>query len=334
MELVGEHEISAGQCEQVIETICRTVLNAKVPEDDLPSERSVLQFVDAGQFLGKMQVASALTNSGNFELHTDATSRVGKKYVGQQVTTDDDQNLSCGCAVVASENADCLVNLSTDLLDELAVIYEDDKSKQQEKFTEFLQKMGALMSDCAAVMKCFNERFYTMHRDLLQTDEDLDFLYCNTHVLLGFASAVMKTFKDTAAGAPVGRDSSPKFAGSRRGEHPVTRYVHEACRCLGPRGDERFGCREHWLAYRVMSEHSSQIMSFQANRFNNLFQASAALHFHQDDISTFFETCMSDLNWKQEGILLDSQSDIIDYHLVALGLMFFRLTGPYWCLLG
>ena len=193
----GEHQISAGQCGLVIliETNCRMVLNAKVAEDDLPSERSVLQFVDAGQFLGKMQVASALTNSGNFDLHTDATSRVGKKYVGQQVTTDDDQNLSCGCAVVASENADCLVNLSTDLLDELAVIYEDDKSKQQEKFTEFLQKMGALMSDCAAIMKCFNERFDTMRTDLLQADEDLDFLYCNAHMLLGFASAVMKTFK-------------------------------------------------------------------------------------------------------------------------------------------
>ena len=104
--LHGEYKISAGQCGLVIliETNCRMVLNAKVAEDDLPSERSVLQFVDAGQFLGKMQVASALTNSGNFELHTDATSRVGKKYVGQQVTTDDDQNLSCGCAVVASEN--------------------------------------------------------------------------------------------------------------------------------------------------------------------------------------------------------------------------------------
>ena len=135
---------------------------------------------------------------------------------------------------------------------------------------EFLQKMGALMSDRAAVMKCFNERFNTMRRDLLQTDEDLDFLYCNAHVLLGFASAVVKTFKDTAAGAPVGRDSSSKFAGSSRGEHPVTRYVREACSCLGPRGDERFGCREHWLAYCVMSEHSSPIMFFKANPFNNL----------------------------------------------------------------
>ena len=33
MELAGEHEISAGRCGQVIETICRTVLNAKVPEE-------------------------------------------------------------------------------------------------------------------------------------------------------------------------------------------------------------------------------------------------------------------------------------------------------------
>ena len=333
MELVGQHEIAAGRCGEVIHSVCRNVLSASIPEDDLPSERSVGRFVDMGQVLGKIQVASALTNSERFDLHTDATSRVGNKYVGQQVTTDSGQNLSCGYTVVATENADCLVSLATDLLEELAVIYEDDDTKRQEKFMEFLQKLSGLMSDRAAVMKCFNERLSTLRKDLLQTDEDLDFLYCNAHVLLGFSSAVVKVLRDMDSDVNTGRDLSAKFAGSSR-EHPVSRYVREACSCLGPRGDERYGCRESWLAFCLMIQRHSKITSFKANRFNNLFEASAALHFHQSEITTFFDTCMTDLNWKQEGLLLDSQSNVIDNHLVAMGLVFFRFTGPYWRLLG
>lgn len=198
---------------------------------------------------------------------------------------------------------------------------------------EFLQKLSGLMSDRAAVMKCFNERLSTLRKDLLQTDEDLDFLYCNAHVLLGFSSAVVKVLRDMDSDVNTGRDLSAKFAGSSR-EHPVSRYVREACSCLGPRGDERYGCRESWLAFCLMIQRHSKITSFKANRFNNLFEASAALHFHQSEITTFFDTCMTDLNWKQEGLLLDSQSNVIDNHLVALGLIFFRFTGPYWRLLG
>lgn len=51
--------------------------------------------------------------------------------MGQQVTTDGGPNLSCGYTVVAIES------LATDLLEELAVIYEEDDSKRQQKFVDF-----------------------------------------------------------------------------------------------------------------------------------------------------------------------------------------------------
>ena len=336
MQLVGQHEIAAGRCGEVIQTFCRTVLHAEVPEGDLPSERSVGRFLDMGQVIAKMHVGDAITKSERFDLHTDGTSKVGKKIVGHQVTTADGQTLSCGYTVVASENADCLVTVATDMLEELAIIYENDDGRKQEKFLEFFEKLSSVMSDRAAVMKCFGSRLDDLRKDLLQTEEDIKFLYCNAHFLLGLVSGVDKAFKDQQqeGDQPVGRDSVAKFAGRRIREHPVSRYIREACALLGPRGDERFGCRESWLAYCMLIGCHSTITSFKANRFNNLFQASAALHFHQQDIGTFLDTCMAALNWKQEGILLDSRSTIIDNHLIALGLMYFRLTGPYWRLLG
>ena len=70
-------------------------------------------------------------------------------------------------------------SLATDLLEELAVVYEDDDSKRQQIRGFFLQKLSGLMSDRAAVMMRFNERLNKLRKDLLQTVEDLDFLYCN-----------------------------------------------------------------------------------------------------------------------------------------------------------
>lgn len=45
-----------------------------------------------------------------------------------------------------------------------------------------------------------------------------------------------------------------------------------ACDCLGPRGDEKNGCRDAWLAYcATVTERQSTVSSFRENRFNNTF---------------------------------------------------------------
>ena len=334
MTLCGEHEIAAKRCGKVIETVCQTILDAKVSEADLPSERTVGRCVDMGQVLTKMQIAETLTSSDKYDLHTDGTTILGKKVVTQQVTTDSGCTLSCGFTVVASESAETLVSVATSFLEELTFVYETEE-KKHEKFLEFLEKLNGLMSDRAAVMKCFNSRFSEMRQNILQTDEDLSFLYCNAHFLLGLSSCVEKVFKDLLGdGHRMGRETVAKFLNANKKEHPAVRYIHEACACLGPRGDERFGCRQNWLAYCMLYGTQSAISSFKANRFNNMFQAAGALHYHQRDINSFLSTCMADLNWKQEGLLHDSACINIDNHLVALGLLFYRLTGPYWQLLG
>ena len=71
-----------------------------------------------------------------------------------------------------------------------------------------------------------------------------------------------------------------------------------ACEVLGPRGDEKSGCRDAWIAFCALNEKPSVISSFKANRFNNLFEAAAALTYHRDDIITFLRDYMPDKNSK------------------------------------
>ena len=114
----------------------------------------------------------------------------------------------------------------------------------------------------------------------------------------------------------------------------IFRYIRLACDCLGPRGDDKNGCRDAWEAYCLMVERRSTVTSFRENRFNNLFQAAGSLHFHRQDIQACLGTYLPKLNNKTESVLADCESEEIDCHLVALGLLYFRVTGPYWSLLG
>ena len=82
-----------------------------------------------------------------------------------------------------------------------------------------------------------------------------------------------------------------------------------------------------------MTGQQSTITSFKSNRFNNLFEAAAALHFHRQDILDCLRS-LPRLNKKLESIMEDNQSHGIDCQVVALGLVYFQVTGPYWQLLG
>ena len=82
----------------------------------------------------------------------------------------------------------------------------------------------------------------------------------------------------------------------------------------------------------AMSDRKSCISSFRSNGFNNIFQASAALHYHREDISNCLQ-CLSNLNLKLQSITEDCKCDETNCQLVALGLLYYRLTEPCWSLL-
>ncbi|KAL8599847.1 hypothetical protein ACOMHN_038420 [Nucella lapillus] len=106
------------------------------------------------------------------------------------------------------------------------------------------------------------------------------------------------------------------------------------CDCFGPRGDDQHGCRDSWQAYCLMTGRKSAVTSFHENRFNNLFQAAASVHFHRQEIQDCISNFLAKVNKKIDSVLADNGSDVIDCHIITLGLLYFRITGPYWSLLG
>ena len=214
-ELIGEHEVSASRCSDVIACVSKHLLKKEIPADQLPSLRTVLRYADKGHVLSKIQVSESLLNADHYDLHTDGTTKCGKKVIGQQMTTSTGQSVVCGYSLVATEDTGTLLDVTTNLLHELTDVSDQTGSAADDMFKKLLGKLSATMSDRAAVNKSFNNQLNALKKATLGTPENNEFLHCNVHFLLGLARSLEKSMKAVATD-PTGRDKHPKFSSSKK----------------------------------------------------------------------------------------------------------------------
>ncbi|GFR67967.1 hypothetical protein ElyMa_005596700 [Elysia marginata] len=106
-----------------------------------------------------------------------------------------------------------------------------------------------------------------------------------------------------------------------------------ATEVFGPRGDEKSGCRQEWLAYCDTKEIISKFTSFRGNRFNNVFENAEAVIHHKQHIKDFLSNYATSKNKKLSSI----EKDIDNINLVsivgAIALFSSLFTTPYWLLM-
>ena len=139
---------------------------------------------------------------------------------------DDSKTVSTGFTSVGTENTITLVDVTINLLHELSDLCPEDQT--QETFRGLLRGMSAVWSDCASVMKSFGGLLDEERWRILQTDEELQLLYCNAHNLLGLGKAchtvLMKMEKE--GGQRLGRDRLTKLQSYKNAsESVVSRQV-------------------------------------------------------------------------------------------------------------
>lgn len=182
--------ISGKNCAKIIQIVAKHLFDVNIADEDLPSERTSLRFADQGHYLAKYQVAETILRPDNrFDLHIDGTTRDHQKYVGQQVTTAT-ESLCCGFEEVAAEDAKTLVDVTIGLLQECVEMYDDENKDQH--FMTALRNLSGLMSDRASVNKAMKRDINDLRKATLGTEEDLEFLFCNAHFLLGLGKLLRK----------------------------------------------------------------------------------------------------------------------------------------------
>jgi aubergine-like protein len=109
------------------------------------------------------------------------------------------------------------------------------------------------------------------------------------------------------------------------------RLIRLACDIFGPRGDEKSGCRDSWLAY--LDKEASVFLSFKSNRFNNFFHGAAAVVHHRTHMTEYLSNFCDQPNLKQLSVLKDAQCDNIFLMVVAIAALYVSITGPFWVMI-
>ena len=254
------------------------------------------------------------------------------------LTLDDGTNLYLGFTLVASEDANTLLDVTINLFRKISQCHSGFSNQDTSStLKNLLRKIKSTMTDRASAMKLFDKKLQDFLRSELGADVEISFLHCNAHFLLRFSDSCEKAFKKIEAeiressNEPIGRDKHPQFSRfASDGETCVSRLIRTLCDVLGPRGDQKNGRRVEWKEFCP----DSKITSFKGNRFNCFFESAAAIVHHYKRIRTFFTSGVlaEKPNMKIESVGLDTADKNLISCICALAFFYLKVSGPYWAL--
>ena len=110
------------------------------------------------------------------------------------------------------------------------------------------------------------------------------------------------------------------------------RYICLACDCLEPQGNDKSGCCNFWVAYCYMVHCPSRLSNFRAALTIFFRQRLASISTGTTSLTVLASAwqCATG-SWR---VFTRLKSDANDYQIIALGILYFRVTAPYWLLLG
>ena len=231
-ELIGECRVPATRCREIIQTVSKHFFGVTFSSEAVPGKTTSLQFADQSHSLSWIQVAEALSQK-RYNMLTDGTSKRTKKFVGFQVTLENQQTLCLGFDPVANETAQTVLDIALSKLDEFAMLTSTEDTEAEKK--KNLQNLVGLTTDRANTMKCVGKLLQQHITATLQQEVQVEFLHCNAHFLLGISTgaekALVRVAKENGLEGRLGRDNIPAFHGftAHSSESAVCRHVQLKC---------------------------------------------------------------------------------------------------------
>lgn len=235
-----------------------------------------------------------------------------------------------------------LLDVSIISVQKLSNVYGGKSEVSKQVSLDLLKNQYTLMLAEDEGMNFMTEQINTLS-DTHPIVSPLDFLHYNTHYLLDIYDAVEQQIMSfereivSTTGEKLGRDNNPTFRYLVNFDESATcRYIRMASDMLSPHEHVKNSCRRHWLAFCIERNNPSKLPANVSNRFNNYFEAAAALLHHREDVVLFFSDLQA-LN-DEPNIILDSinddaSDDVIQALLCVLAIVYCKVLGPYWQLL-
>nr|XP_047132372.1 uncharacterized protein LOC124811137 [Hydra vulgaris] len=300
--------------------------------------------------LGQFQVAEAMLENnlinknskiGNC-LHGDGTQKYHKHYQNFQITTTSGKTLSFGLSEVVGKDAATVLQNFTNIVDGICDVVSNSATEKEINFAKLITSIKSTMSYLSSVNPLFNSQLKTLREKLLpiaisnwdflssnvkDNMKDMSNFFCKLHLLANFASEtdkVLYSFEKIL----LQNDFETVFAFSGK-ECGAVRLVRTTCKAFHSRGSEEAGVASWFNSFLSSRNDKSYFVPFIGNRFNILYYNAAALYYHKDSITKFFNA------WPNPNNLLKAiKEDITNLVFIAevraLGIIDKLLTGPMW----
>jgi len=339
MDLLGL-EVAISKVPEVIKAVGSYIFHVNFSQKELPSRQTVLRISDEGQYLVKLYTAEKLQSSAHFGVNKDGTSRKKVKILETSVTLDSGQQLPLGFHRTAREDADTITHSVKTGLEELSVIlsHSTSDSTVDELRVSALAKLSFFMTDRAANEKKSNRQLTEWVNDEMMKAElplkPVFSIHCMAHVLLAFhkygLDSLMELQNELVMDGPkLGRDANGAFFRFGK-ENAAPRVVRMTSQLLGPNVDEKNGIRDKWLADLRSKNLKSLMGDYKDNRFNGIFEGSAQILHHINDILALENRLKEPINQKVVSVFLDLKDSRVVTMVQAIALFYVKLTEPYW----
>ena len=319
-----------------------------VKVQELPSVGLLSRMLIELKAAGSLQVADVMEDAGDIStLHSDGTSKFGKKYGSFQIATEE-KTMSVGLVEMGSGTAQhALEKLKEALLDIELVSARVGKQDVAEKI---IGKIKNTMSDRCIVQKKFNSLLEEYRAEVLPrvvenwaglgVDEQASVMhmnnfFCGLHYIVGLADhaifALHEWEKVHFPSKEYGATSLPQLRTTD--ECRTSRMVRSATKAFEKHGDEAAGAVADFRTFLDRTGTPTPLEEYRGNRSYVLFFNSAGVYFLRDCMMHFLQDVHGETNLLLRAVNADLAVDDLVAAARALGIFSKLVVTPLWTVL-
>ena len=315
--------------------------------EPLPSVSLLSQMLVELKQVSAMQVAEAVTGAGPTTLHSDGTSKFGKKFGSFQIATPA-QVFTVGVVDMKCGSAQHTLDKLKEVLSDVELACNDGGERLVAK--NILKELKNTMSDQCIVEKKFNTLLQEYREHILpdvvtgwhslsseqqSSIVKMNNFFCGLHLIVGLADqsqACLSKWEDVHfEGQTFGATELPLIYDTS--ESRVFRMLRTTASAFHKRGNEQAGCMDDFAAFMKDAGIQIPLAELRGNRSYVSFFNGAGVYFLRDTLLHFLQDVHEETNLLLKAVKADLVVDALIAAARALGLLSKFVITPLWAVL-
>ena len=311
---------------------------------NLPSVGLLSQMYVELKQVSSLHIGEELAGQRNTTLHSDGTSKFGRKYGSYQIASTD-KTFSLGLVDMQCGTAQHMLDKFKEILTDIESTCQ--KHGHESAGLKLVTGIKNTMSDRCIVQKKFNNLLEDYRSEVLPkvvsswsslSEEErtsmmrLNTFFCGLHYIVGLADQASKTLKEWEevhfGTEKYGATEVPRVFESK--ESRVIRLIRTATDAFEKHGNEQAGCVADFHAYLDKCALPMPLVEFRGNRSYVIFLNGAGVYFLHETMLHFLKEVHGESNLLLKAVGADLSVPDLVAGTRALGLLSKLVVMPLW----